>query len=310
MAAVLWITALLLLTACPPAGDPPLTTSPSALPSITSAALATRYTTPPPSWTPASTQTPQGSQPGGLPTITPRASHTPWPTATPMGTPPPATVTPILLPTGTPTTMPSPTQPGPVTGNNLLPNPSFEEGWYHPGGRPELQVPTQWRLEYDEGPNPLDPDPWNVFVRPESRVLPREFLPAHEHDLFIWDGDHTVKIFKREGSISIRLLTDIYLAPGSYVFEVSVFPDLIVGYNPDGSKIWAPDPLSGEIRFALDSGGTGWLLPEFGRKNTFSFPFDIPVAGSVQLGLAIRGRWAIENNGWFMDDWGLWRTQG
>jgi hypothetical protein len=195
-------------------------------------------------------------------------------------------------------------------GSNLLPNPSFEEGWYHPGGLPELQVPVQWLLQYDEGVNPLDPDPWNVFVRPETRVLSPDFLPAQERDLFIWDGSHTVKIFKREGSISVRLLTDVYLTPGSYLFEVNVFPDLIVGYNPDGSKIWAPDPLSGEVRFSLNSGGTGWLLPEFGRKNTYSFPFDVTQPGTVRLGLAIRGRWAILNNGWFMDDWGLWRTQG
>ncbi len=193
-------------------------------------------------------------------------------------------------------------------GQNLLPNPSFELGWYHPNGLPELQVATQWLIEWDEGPNPLDPDPWNAFVRPESRVLSRDFLPAHEHSLFIWDGDHTVKVFKGQGAISFRLLTDVYLTPGSYEFEVNVFPDLVVGYTADGSKIWAPDPLSGELRFIIGNGSSSWILPSFGRKNTFTFPIDIGTAQTIRIGIAIRGRWAIENNGWFMDDWALRRT--
>ncbi len=297
--------ALLLLAACIPARNM-RDSVPSATQAATAAARPTWRETPPPTWTPADTPARDASRLGGVPSTTPRPSQTPWPTTSPTGTSPPSPAAAAVTPA------PSPTLPGAATGVNLLPNPSFEEGWYHPGGQPELQVPTHWRLEYDEGPNPLDPDPWNVFVRPESRVLSPAFIPAHEHDLFIWDGNHTVKIFKREGSISVRLLTDVYLTPGSYLFRANVFPDLIVGYRADGSKIWAPDPLSGEVRFALvsgGSGGSGWLLPEFGRQNTFSFPFDVAAAGPVSLGLALRGRWAIQNNGWFMDDWGLWRAR-
>jgi hypothetical protein len=191
---------------------------------------------------------------------------------------------------------------GPV---NLLPNPSFEEGWYHANGLPELQVPDQWRLEWDEGGNSLDPDPWNRYVRPESRVLSGAFLPANEHKLFIWDGSQTVKIFKKEGALSFRLLTDVFLEPGTYFFEINIFPDMIDGYAGTGKKIWAPDPLSGELRFIVNLPAGDWILPTFGQKNTYHHAFELTSPQKVHLGVAFRGRWAIENNGWFMDDWSL-----
>jgi hypothetical protein len=187
----------------------------------------------------------------------------------------------------------------------LLPNPSFEGGWYNLNGIPELQVPNLWTLEWDAGNNPLDPDPWNAFVRPESRVLNFDFLPPDEHDLFIWDGSHTVKIFKGEGAISFRLFTFVFLQPGEYVFEINIFPDLVVGYTEGGGKIYADDPLSGEIQFLRDVPASTWILPHIGRRSTYGNTFTVENGRMVKIGLAIRGRWAIENNGWFMDDWSL-----
>lgn len=193
----------------------------------------------------------------------------------------------------------------PPRGPNLLPNPSFEGGWYHPNGIPELQIPEGWQFSNAEGENPLDPDPWNAWVRPEVRVLPSAFLPPEEHDLFIWEGDQTVKIFKEYGAISFELTTAVTLQPGTYVLEINVFPDLVVGYD-NGDKIWAPDPLSGEIKLVASNGTTGWLLPTFGEKNTFRATFTITQTQTVTVGAAMRGRWAIQNNGWFMDDWWLY----
>lgn len=198
----------------------------------------------------------------------------------------------------------------PVPGAlNWLPNPSFEEGWYHPDGIQELQVPNSWLFDWDEGENPLDSSPWNVFVRPESRLLNKVFLPPEEHDLFIWDGDYTVKIFKGYGSVSFRLTTNVPLAAGSYLFQINLFPDLVVGYTDDGEKIWAPDPHSGEVRFIVNGPVRGddglWILPVFGQKNTLQYVFTVTEARVVEVGMAFRGRWAIQNNGWFMDDWSL-----
>jgi len=194
-----------------------------------------------------------------------------------------------------------------ATGVNLLPNPSFEQGWYNANGIAELQVPRDWSLGYQEGQNDLDPDPWNAFVRPESRVLNRDFLPAAEHDLFIWDGQYTVKIFKQTGSLYFWLATNVYLEPGLYTLEINVFPDMVERYLDGGGKIWAPDPLSAEVRFIHNGEVGNWILPVFGQKNTFQYAFQVNEAGQVRLGAAFRSRWAISNNGWFFDDWSLTR---
>lgn len=217
-----------------------------------------------------------------------------------------AVVPPAPQPVPQPVPQPTPA-PAPVpTGANLLPNPSFEEGWYNQNGIPELQLPNGWRLEYEQGANPFDPAPWSNFVRPETRVLSSAFLPPHEHPLYIWHGDHTVKIFKGMGAISVRLLTQVSLPPGTYRLTVSVFPDLVSAYE-NGQKIWPSDPYSGEVRLIVGAGGSGWLLPAFGQKNTFSHTFTLNSAQTVQIGAALRGRYALANNGWFMDDWSLVR---
>jgi hypothetical protein len=306
------LTGAVLMSAC--------RVEPSPMPTV---ALAASTVTPgpaleppmnlPPTWTPLSAT---AVAPTPVPAVPSRAATsvpTAWPTATATWTPSPTMTATAMETAVAPATDPPPiqaTSPAPpATGANLLPNPSFEEGWYHLNGLPELQVPDQWLLEWDAGHNPLDPDPWNAFVRPETRVLSRDFLPVAEHSVFIWDGRQTVKIFKGQGAVSFRLLTDVYLAPGSYQLVIHVFPDLVDGYTADHRKIWAPDPLSGEVRLVVNSGGTDWMLPAFGRKNTFYHNFEITTAQQVRVGMAARGRWAILNNGWFMDDWALRRVR-
>jgi hypothetical protein len=194
----------------------------------------------------------------------------------------------------------------PARGPNLLPNPSFEGGWYHLDDIPELQIPEDWQFAYDEGDNPLDSAPWNVWLRPETRVLSSAFLPPAEQALFIWEGDQTVKVFKGYGSISFALTTAVSLQPGTYILEINLFPDLVVGYD-NGQKIWAPDPLSGEVKLIAGNGTTDWLLPTFGQQNRFQTSFTLSNSQTVVVGAAMRGRWAIQNNGWFMDDWWLYQ---
>ncbi len=197
-----FLSVLLLSGACAPhtLGSPTLmaTVAPIVPPTVD------RDTSPLPTWTATPSPWPHEpeSEPAG-PTLTKRPSKTPLPTSTHTMTPlPTATSTPEPTETATPQATPS---SHPLTGN-LLPNPSFEQSWYHPGGIPELQIPVQWRFEWKEGENPLDSDPWNVYVRPEVRVLSPDFLPPFEHQLYIWDGMRTLKIFKREGAINVRLL--------------------------------------------------------------------------------------------------------
>jgi hypothetical protein len=252
----------------------------------------------PPTWTPLPGSVLVSPTTDRLASRTPQPTHSPFPTLTPTPSDTP-TITPTPTETSTPTHTPV------AVGQNLLPNPSFENGWYHINGIPELQVPNQWTLDWVAGDNPLDPDPWNDFVRPESRVLNFDFLPPSEHDLFIWDGSHTVKVFKGEGALYFSLTTMVYLLPGDYVFEINVFPDLIVEYTEAGGKIYADDPLSGEIQFIVDVPATTWILPHIGRRSTYGHTFTVTNGRLVKIGLGVRGRWAIENNGWFMDDWSL-----
>ena len=193
----------------------------------------------------------------------------------------------------------------PAFGKNVLSNPSFEGDWYHPDGIPELQIPNHWTFSWEEGNNPLAPEPWNVFVRPEVRVLPSQFLPPHEHDLFIWDGDQTLKVFKGFGSISYTLQANVPVKPGRHLFEINVFPDLVVDYV-NGEKVWAPDPNSGEVKLQVGQTSTGWMLPSFGEKNRYRLFFTVSTQSTVAIKASFRGRWAIRNNGWFMDDWGVY----
>ncbi|NLF65965.1 MAG: hypothetical protein GX579_15335 [Chloroflexi bacterium] len=243
---------------------------------------------------------------------TPRPTRTPavLPTSTPLVL---ATATTAPTATATATETPTPAQiepPAPPAGQpNLLPNPSFEEGWYHPGGIDELQIPNRWAFEWEEGTNHLDPDPWNAWVRPEVRVLTAEFLPPQEHSTFIWDGEQTLKVFKGSGAISFRLKTSVFLEPGTYLFVIRVFPDLVDAYLGDGQKVWAPDPLSGEVAFIVDGVQQPWQFPRFGQKNEYRQQITVDEAGLVELGAAVRGRWAITNNGWFLDNWALYPLQ-
>lgn len=208
----------------------------------------------------------------------------------------------IYKPEPTPTPTPIP------RGVNYLPNASFEGGWYHPNGIPELQIPDQWNFWYATGPTGFGDNPWDVWVRPEVRVLPSDYLPPSEHDLFIWDGDQTVKVFKGYGAISYKLSQVVTLPPGVYQLEVSVFPDLVVAYD-NGQKVYASDPLTGEVMLLAGNGNTGWLLPTFGQKNTFRYTFTVSSTRQIEIGAAMRGRWAILNNGWFTDDWFLHKIQ-
>lgn len=280
---------------------------------------------PPSTWTPipvvnADTPVPDSTEPAPatstpLPTVilppteTPFIpTHTPRPTDTPV--PPPTNAPAPVVAEPQPTSPPSePTiPPEPVYGGNLLVNPSFEEGWYHQNGIPELQLPNGWGFEYDEGPTGFGTEVWDTYVRPETRVLPSYQLPDDERGLFVRDGEYTIKMFKGSGAISYRVYQDIALQPGTYTFQVYIFPDLVVDYHK-GQKVWAGDPASGEIRFIAPDGGTGWIFPAFGTWNTLAHTFSISEAQTVRIGVGIRGRYAISNNGWFFDQWSLQRIE-
>lgn len=191
----------------------------------------------------------------------------------------------------------------------MLPNPSFEEGHYNSGGVAELQIPNGWIFHWDSGTNPFVAPPDDYFVRPETRVLPAYQLPAHEQSLFVWDGLYTMKIFKGYWAINVELVTDLFLEAGTYEFEVNVYPDIVERYE-GAQKIWASDPWAAEARFIVTGGGSGWFPPAFGQRNTWVHTFVVDPPQTIRVGLGLRNRYGLMNNGWFLDHWTLRRVAG
>lgn len=219
------------------------------------------------------------------------------PTSTPVPPPPQPTSPPVpVQPTNTPV-------PQVVTGQNLLRNGSFENGHYNMNGVPELQLPNEWGFEWDEGPTGFGNEAWDVWIRPEVRVLTRPFIPPSEHALFIFDQNTTVKIFKGYGAISVRLFQDIDLQPGTYQLTVRAFSDMVASF--EGGKQYAGDPVSAEVRVFAGSNDTGFLLMPTGKQGTARLDFTITSPQRIRVGAGLRGRFALESNGYFIDHWEL-----
>jgi LysM repeat protein len=216
-----------------------------------------------------------------------------WTGETAVAPPPP--------PAGQPT---SPTGPTAPVGANLLPNPSFEEGWYFFNGVSEWQLPNGWLMSVDEGPNNLTPGSGGRFFRPEIRVLARADIPPAEQNLFLFDGQHTIKAFKGDAPTNFAIFTDVALQPGTYRFAANFFADSVTGYSGN-QKIFNGDSLSAEYRIIHNNGGTGWTSAPGGNKSSPVYEFTMTEPGTVRLGVAFRNRYAQSNNGWFIDDWSL-----
>lgn len=283
------------------------------------ATLAALPTIPPTDTLIPHTDTPE---PTATNTVQPTETNTPRPTPTntlepsPTNTPTPSPTATLTPPTeaspAQPTSPPPPAQPttssDPVLGPNLIPNGSFEEGHYNQDGVAELQVPVKWRVAWDEGPTGIGEAAWDVYVRPEVVVISTANLPPEEHSLYIFNGQHTVKIFKGQGAVSVRLMTDVTLEPGTYIVESKMFADIVERWE-NGVKVWAQDPYAAEFRFLVGDGGTFWQPQRFGQINVNNYTFEVNETKTITIALAMRGRYAIANNGWFIDDLSLRRIE-
>ena len=189
-------------------------------------------------------------------------------------------------------------------GPNLLPNPSFEEGWYFFQGVSEWQIPNGWLLAVDEGPNTLEGGSGGNFLRPEIRVVPKTDIPPAEHASFVFDGQNTIKAFKGGAPTNFAIFTDITLQPGRYRLTINFFPDVVIIYD-NSNKVWATQPLSSEARVIVDNGGTEWIVPQAGSKATLTYDFVVQETRTVRVGGAFRSRLVNNNNGWFLDAWSL-----
>lgn len=278
------------------------------VPAVVVVTMTTAPTQPPPATStpmPTATSQPATATPEETPTEDPATATA---TSEPRPTSPPVTAAPTQPAVPTQPPAPPTIPPNPTFGVNLLPNPSFEEGHYNQNGIPELQLPNGWRLEYAEGPTGFGGQAWDVYVRPETRVLSAGFLPESEHSLYIFDGGNTVKIFKGSGALSTRLLTDIDLQPGTYVLEGNFFADVFESYS-EGRKNPPSDNNAGEAELFAGGTGTGWIGNRYLAKNNLQHTFTIDTAQRVTVGIGFRGRYAIANNGWFVDNLSLRQIQ-
>ena len=196
----------------------------------------------------------------------------------------------------------------PTLGENILPNASFEEGFTNQNGIAELHAPNGWRVEYQEGPTGFGNQAWDVYVRPDTRVFSTAFLPPAEHSLYIFDGSSTLKVFREQGALSMRLLTDVDLQPGTYVLEANFYSDVFERYE-NGQKIAPADPSAGEAALFAGTTGTGWIGNSYLTRNTLKHTFTVNSAQKMTVGVGFRGRYALANNGWFVDNLSLRRLQ-
>ncbi|MCA9868625.1 MAG: hypothetical protein KIS95_07445 [Anaerolineae bacterium] len=281
--------------------------TPTLAPIVEATATDEPTDSPPASPTPPPSVTPRPATPTRDATATPEETPTDAATDTPTPAPtlPPATAGPTRPPA---TAAPPTLLPDPVLGENLLPNPSFEGGHYLQNNVAELQLPEGWRADYQEGPTGFGGQAWDVYVRPEIRVLSMSFLPPQEHGLYIFDGSQTVKIFKDAGAVSARLMTDVDLQPGTYVLEVPFFADVFESIS-NGQKFAPNDPNAGEAMLFAGNTGTGWIANAYNTRNVLTHTFTIDTAQRLTVGVGFRGRYAIQNNGWFVDNLSLRRWQ-
>jgi hypothetical protein len=190
--------------------------------------------------------------------------------------------------------------------NNLFHNGSFEAGTHNPGGISELNIPDRWSFQFalHTIPNPHDPADHARFVRPEVRVLSRADLPENEHDLFILDFNHTLKIFKRSGSWWASLYQVCEIQPGDYTARIRLFGDLVKAYRGD-TKVWADDPAGrdGLFRFMINAEHTDWQIIRPGDWNTYTHAFT--AQGTTTIGADIMCPFPLYNNGIFADHWEL-----
>ncbi len=236
-------------------------------------------------------------------------TNTPAPAATATAAPAAATNTPApAAATATPAPQPTATPvPQVASGTNLLKNGSFEEGHYNQNGVPELQLPNNWGFEWDEGNTGFGNEKWDVWIRPETRVLSKAFIPSNEHGLYFFNGEHTVKIFKGFGAISVRMYQDLELQPGTYQLTIRGYSDMVQSYD-GGGKQFASDPAAAEGLAFAGGSNSGWQAMPIGQRGSVTVNFTVDSPQVVRVGASLRGRFALENNGFFIDDWSLIKT--
>lgn len=323
---------------------PPVVTAtlpPTVIPSATSAAATAIFlegptrlptqrptnTPAPPTQPPTATMPPTSTVAAGQPTSTPPPTFTPPPTVNATDSPPGGSPQPpvAVIKLGT-----SPA----ATSANYLSNAGFEGNFVFNSDL--VNQPDSWTVEYARYNHPFiseQDDPWH---EPETVIFRQNQAPPWEADLFFIEGVTVFKTFGPWRPNWTRISQPVNLTPGERVrLTAHVFPDLVSGLDIGGHKIWADDPLAGEIRLfattaTLEDDGYPWgEVPEdpdephfldavpnvfadtgfyngvqmpFGDWSTVTLEFNVPASGSFTVAVEVRGRWGLKSNGFIIDD--------
>jgi hypothetical protein len=211
---------------------------------------------------------------------------------------------------------------------SMLINGGFENGWYHPDGITELQIPKGWTLEVTKNvgaskgtwlttpagiqrvgkpvENPYDKAEHSRFMRPEVRVMTKAQVPDWEEAAFGMEGGYILKAFKGNGSLLFAFMQSVQLEKGEYELTIRVYPDTVSSYNING-KVFANNSNAALIRF----GEEAWTSfnpvpspPANSRLQTIKHTFDAP-GGMYHVKIGFMLPFHLAQNGILCDRWEL-----
>lgn len=171
---------------------------------------------------------------------------------------------------------------------NLLTNPSFEDGHY---ATPYGNCPNGWAIE-------VLSDIW-----PEIQVPSKWTLPPEEQGLFCPDGERFVKLFKGGHGFRAELSQAVNIpASGDYVLELYVVRDVWIW---EGGKVPPDNPDAALVYVLID----GVQLGSYHRGpyligDRMRWILTLP-AGEHWLTVGFWAKLDGYSNNFFLDDWSL-----
>lgn len=207
--------------------------------------------------------------------------------------------------------------PTPTPEVNLLTgadNPSFESdapffiNSVSGAQKIELMVPAGWKLLVDDNYPVRAEEPDLKYVYPE--MIPRRMEHLNECNTAVpapvcalFNRDQVLKVFKGGLPIRFALYKDVTLQPGVYRFKIDFFADTVQFYQ-DGQKVWGEEGMA-EIQLCIERAEydhQDWQPVEIGQVSSQELIFIVPQHQNVTLYAKFRNNFAINNNGWFLDN--------
>lgn len=200
----------------------------------------------------------------------------------------------------------------PAARPNILVNASFEDGMaYFNDDTRELAVPAGWVFAFMDETTSLEQRQTAPWGRPITALINNNAVPTADRPRIFAGGIYCWKVSGTRSPVWVRLFQSVVgVTPGQkYRFTVNLLPDLIVRTHPQVA--YASEPLSGEVRLAAASGGqtfdTGWKTGRevpFGRYTALTLDITAP-GNRVEVAVEVRGRWALPEGAWYMDELSL-----